>query len=285
MPYRLAAVSFLNTAPLIEWFAGDGRSRVVLERALPSRLPGILFRGEADGALLPVVEIFRGGCSLLGGTGIAGLGPVDSVKLFYLPDPALSVGQDPLHHLTRIEVDRGSRTSVALLRILLAETAGTMPEFEEVDPRPGRTLGPTDGMLVIGDRCFEFDRWRREDPAGRDVAALDLGQAWFDLTGLPFVFAAWAAAPDFAAQAGPAKVAELADLLTTAREFGIDHLDEIVAREAAAGRLGCGGEATFEALDHYFRRSLRFRLGAEELAGMGRFREMCAKHRLVPNAT
>ncbi len=278
MPYRLAAVSFLNTLPLIEWFAVTGDPRVTLERALPSRLPDILFGGGADAALLPTVEILRGGCGLLGSTGIAGLGAVDSVKLFYRGDSG------ELGSLTRIAVDRGSRTSVALLRILLAEIAGARPEFHEIEPKPGQPLVPGEGVLVIGDRCFEFDRWRREHPAGAQVSALDLGQAWHDLTGLPFVFAAWAAAPGFPAVAGAGRVAELSGLLTAAREYGLAHLDPLVAREAAAGRLGRNGEATAAALDYYFRHSLRFRLEAQELAGMRCFHELCVAHGLAPSS-
>jgi chorismate dehydratase len=278
MPYRLAAVSFLNTLPLIEWFAVTGDPRVTLERALPSRLPDILFGGGADAALLPTVEILRGGCGLLGATGIAGLGAVDSVKLFYRGEP------EDMGRLTVIAVDRGSRTSVALLRILLAEVVGVRPEFHEVEPKPGQPLAPGEGVLVIGDRCFEFDRWRRESPAGAQVSALDLGQAWLDLTGLPFVFAAWAAAPGFPAAAGPARVAELSGLLTAAREYGLAHLDPLVEREAAAGRLGRNGEATAAALDYYFRHSLRFRLEDCELAGMRRFHELCVVHGLAPSS-
>lgn len=276
MPYRLAAVSFLNTLPLIEWFTVTGDPRVNLERALPSRLPDILFGGGADAALLPTVEILRGGCGLLGATGIAGLGAVDSVKLFYRGGPS------DLRRLTGIAVDRGSRTSVALLRILLAEVAGVRPEFHEVEPKPGQLLGPGEGVLVIGDRCFEFDRWRREEPAGAQISALDLGQAWLDLTGLPFVFAAWAAAPGFPATAGPGRVAELSGLLTAAREYGLSHLESLAEREATAGRLGRNGEATVAALDYYFRHSLRFRLEAGELAGMRRFHELCVVHGLAP---
>ncbi len=281
MSYRIAAVSFLNAIPLVEWFTAADHPEVALERALPSLLPGKLMRGEADGALLPVVEIFRGDCRLLGGTGIAGRGAVDSVKLFVRAQGRCSLDMRSLSDLTHIGVDRGSRTSVALLRILLSESGVPCPGFVEVQPRPGRSLEPSEGMLVIGDRCFEFDRWRREDPRGADVLAVDLGQAWFDFTGLPFVFAAWAAAPAFAQSAGPERVDALADLLTRAREYGIAHLDEIVAREAAAGRLGCDGRATADALDRYFRTSLRFRLGPEELAGMECFRGLCIKHGLV----
>jgi chorismate dehydratase len=276
MPYRLAAVSFLNTVPLIEWFAATGDPRVWLERTLPSRLAEVLTAGRADAALLPTVEIFRHGCDLLGATGIACLGPVDSVVLFHRN------ASRGLRGLSRVEVDRGSRTSVALLRLLLAEAGAPAVEFVEFEPSPGHQPGPGGGVLVIGDRCLQFDRWRREDPAGEGIEALDLGQAWFELTGLPFVFAAWAATPGLPGRLGEAGVAELAGLLTDAREYGISHLDGISAREAANGSLGCGGVATVEALQQYFGRSLRFRLGEAELEGMSRFHAMCLEHRLAP---
>lgn len=279
-PYRLAAVSFLNTVPLIERFIVTNDPRVVLERALPSRLPSILARGGADVGLLPVVEIFRGGCEVVGRSGIAGRGAVDSVKLFHGGRRDAAGDPAALRRLQRIAVDRGSRTSVALLRVLLAELAGAMPEFVEVEPTVGRALEPGEGVLVIGDRCFEFDRWRREDSRLAPSAALDLGQAWLDLTGLPFVFAAWAGGPGFHA-GQPAAAAGLSSLLDEARDYGLENLDAIVAREAAAGRLGRDGEAGAAALDYYFRTSLRYRLGDEELAGMKRFQAMCAHHGLV----
>ncbi|MBK9471395.1 MAG: hypothetical protein IPO18_03810 [bacterium] len=124
----------------------------------------------------------------------------------------------------------------------------------------GSHLKEHEGILVIGDRCLAFDyRYRQEGEAGNSIA-LDLGQAWLDLTGLPFVFAAWAAAPGLPRRLGMTGVGELTDLMTTSREYGLAHIEEIAAREAAAGRLGHGGESTPAALLYYFCRSLRFRL-------------------------
>ncbi len=273
--HRIATVSFLNCLPLVDWFATpEGAACAVLTSDLPSRLATHLATGLADVALLPTVEILRGqAAGLLGATGIACRGNVDSVKLYH---------SGPLDRLRRVSVDRGSRTSVALLRVLLSEMAGVEPAFEEVEPRPGAALPPGDGVLVIGDRCFAFDRWLSQDPAATAaLTSLDLGRAWFDLTGLPFVFAAWAAAPGFPDRAGPTGVRELGDLLVTAREYGLARLPELAAREAAAGSLGPGGEATPAALEYYFRHSLRYRLGDDELAGLRRFRDLCVSHGLV----
>ena len=274
MVHRIAAVSFLNTIPLVDWFDQTGADRVVLSRALPSRLGGLLASGEADVALLPVVEIFRGASpGMLPGTGIACRGDVDSVKMFHVGDPA---------RLTSVAVDRGSRTSVALLRILLQEQFGIHPEFSEIEPRPGWRPAEGQGALIIGDRCFEYEKELREN-GETDVTGYDLGGAWHNLTGLPFVFAAWAVAPGFPEKVGDEGIQELTDLLTRARDHGLARLDEIAAREAAAGRLGHKGEATAEALDYYFRHSLRYVLGDEEMAGILRFHEFCVKHGVVPD--
>jgi chorismate dehydratase len=275
MPYRIATVSFLNCLPLVEWFTTpEGSARVTLSSDLPSRLSAVLATDRADVALLPTVEILRGhAAGIIGGSGIACRGAVDSVKLYH---------RGPLAGLKRVAVDRGSRTSVALLRILLAETADNAPVFAEVTPQPGRLPRPGEGVLVIGDRCFAFDRWLRSDAeAAHAVSALDLGQAWFEETGLPFVFAAWAVAPDLPTRIGLDGIRELGELLAAARDWGLARVPALAAREAGAGCLGPGGEATAAALEYYFSHSLRYRLGDEELAGMRRFRDLCAAHGLM----
>ena len=150
MEYRIAAVSFLNAIPLIDWFDQTRDNRVVLSYDLPSRLSAMLAAGEADVAMLPVVEIFRGASpGILSKTGIACFGDVDTVKLYHREDVA---------HLTSIMVDLGSRTSVALLRILLEEQFGIHPVFTEIKPR-------TDWWRAAGDgprsRSCQFEGDRR----------------------------------------------------------------------------------------------------------------------------
>ena len=274
MKFRVAAVSFLNTIPLIDSLMSDVDVPVALTRALPSRLAAMLESGTADVALVPVIEIFRGrAAGLVPGTGIACRGAVDSVKLFY---------RGPLSEMTQVKADRGSRSSVALLNILLREMHGIAADFRETEPVPGDLPSAGEGLLVIGDRCFEFDRFlRHESETG--VQALDLGQAWWEFTGLPFVFATWAVSDDFLARASQAEIAQLIDLLTAARDKGLSRLPELAGREAALGRLGHKGEATAAAVAYYFRESLQYRLGAEEMAGLARFHELCIKHGVVPD--
>lgn len=277
MTFRIAAVSFLNTSPLIDWFTVAEDQSVVVSRALPSQLADRLQQNAADAALLPVVEVFRNrSAGFFPSTGIACRGPVDSVKLF---------ARGPLSSLQRVVTDRGSRTSVALLKILLAERHGVSPGLVEEEPKPGILPADGEGILVIGDRCFEYERalkGLKSGPAEAPVAAHDLGQMWHDWTGLPFVFAVWAAAPGVPERLGRKELARLDSLLAQARDYGLANLARLAEALSAEGRLGVGGVSTPQAIHHYFSRSLRYRLGDEEMAGIRRFHELCIHHDLVP---
>ncbi|MFT5232187.1 MAG: chorismate dehydratase [Candidatus Krumholzibacteriia bacterium] len=274
MNFRVAAVSFLNTIPLIEYLADPSDVNCTVTTALPSRLAGMLNEGSVDVALVPVVELFRGcGAGMVEGSGIACCGRVDSVKMFH---------RGPVSDLKRIQVDRGSRSSVALLNVLMKEITGAVPPFQEVKPDANRKLEWGEGILVIGDRCFEFERqWL----AGGDesLQEMDLGLAWYELTKLPFVFAVWAISGDFMCENSAEDVARVVIQLNRAREKGEDSLSQLAEREASRGRLGHKGEATAEAVAYYFKKSLRFQLGELEMRGLARFHELCIKHGVVPS--
>lgn len=274
MSFRIAAVSFLNAIPLTEWFNTDECKGHKVISALPSKMSDLLISGEADVALLPVVEIFRGRSGgILAGTGIACNGNVDSVKLFSC---------SPLDDIDRLLADRGSRSSVALTQVLLAELAGIKPQVVEIKPCPGEIPDEGEAILVIGDRCFEYEKKLLE--MGRtDVHSFDLGAMWFELTNLPFVFAAWAVGADFIDQWGEQGVNTLSELLSGARDFGLENLDFLAAREAANGRLGYLGQQTPEAIARYFKESLVYKLGDQEFAGIRTFHQLCIKHGLVPD--
>jgi len=264
MPFRIAAVSFLNTRPLIHGLDGD--PRVTVFRDLPSRLAARLESGEADVALLPVVEAFRGRSGgILPGTGIACRGEVASVKLF---------GRSPLEETATVRADRGSRTSVALTDILLRETLGRPVPFVEAEPRPDDPPAAGEAVLAIGDRCLACDRTL----SGPEFWSRDLGAWWEEATGLPFVFAVWAVRPGF----DPGRAGELLAILTGARDRGLAALDEIAAEAAAEGLPGHGGEATADAIAYYLRHDLVLRLAEAEMRGLARFHELCVRYDLVP---
>lgn len=256
-PLRVGAVGFLNTVPLIEGL--DDERGIEVSRDLPSRLAHSLAAGDIDVGLIPAAEYLRGvGSSMVPGLCIGAHGAVRTVKVF---------SRVPLREVERVSVDRGSRTSVALLRILLAELHGITPELEEFEPRRESLFDRAPTALVIGDRADEID--------ATDLHVHDLGQIWNDLTGLPFVFAAWV----FSAELGrPERVDDRRRLVTAlhrAAERGRGDLDRLARREAAARGWD------LHRITSYWREFVQFDLGAAELAGLRRFAELGARHGVI----
>ncbi len=273
MTYRIATVSYLDAWPLVDALDELAPSRVRAISAVPSVLPELLHADEADAALIPVVECFRGaGEDFVPGVGIATGRRVDSVKLFSRVDPT---------SLHQVAVDRGSRTSVALLRILLADLYDIQPDFMVLEPHVDTLLDDHEAALVIGDRCFAAEhRFRAE---GRDdVHVVDLGETWREMTGLPFVFAVWVLGRRFVAGSSDTAREELVTLLTRSRDLGLSRIDELAARAAAEGRLGPGGVCSTDVIRGYFADSMCYVLGEREMAGLQRFHDLCVRHAICP---
>ncbi len=177
MSIRIGSVPYGVGATLIEGL--DARSGVELVLDAPSKLIRELRGGKLDAALLSSIEGFRRpGYRAAAGIGICSRGAVRSVRAFRRTDTALRT----------VGVDDASETSNALLRILLAQRfPDAKPEFERIDATTEPDALPHDLVMLIGDCGLAAD------PGNREV--IDLGQAWFDWTGLPFVFALWLIAP------------------------------------------------------------------------------------------
>ncbi len=151
-----------------------------------------------------------------------------------------------------LAIDEGSRTSVALTKVLLASHYSLHPQVVplpiEQDPESVRA----DAVLVIGDRAMH-------PPVAMYEEIWDLGERWCDWTGLPFVFAMWVARP------GLERLDELQAVLSQARDSGLQHIEPIAQLEAGPHGL------TTADLKRYFEQNLYFRLGKRELAGLQTF--------------
>lgn len=241
---RIGAVRYLNTKPLIFGLA-DLMPDTELVLDLPSRLADGLAQGALDVALIPSVEYLGDpSYSIVSDACIACRGPVLSVKLF---------SRTPLADIRTLALDEGSRTSVALARILLHQRFDLRPSLQ---PLPiGATVADvsSDAALVIGDRAMH-------SPGGGPFAEVwDLGDEWVRWTGLPFVFAMWVARAGFDA-------AQVAGPLSAARDLGLASLETIAADEAAP--LGLSRPQCVA----YLRDNLYFYLGQREREGLERFR-------------
>jgi chorismate dehydratase len=171
----LGIVSFLNTKPLIEGLQEEPGIR--LHPAVPSRLAGMLRAGEADAGLVPVVDYARGApvWEIVSDACIASDGETLTVRVF---------SRVPPQEVQCLHTDGDSHTSVVLARLIWSRRFG-----REIPLRPlseVRGWGECEAMLLIGDKVIA----RHPEGFAYD---LDLGAAWKEWTGLPFVFAVWVA--------------------------------------------------------------------------------------------
>jgi len=252
-PIRVGAVNYLNTKPLIEGL-GSFAPHAELELDLPSHLADRLARGDLDVGLIPVIEYFRAGTyTVVPGVSIASRGPVLSVTLF---------SRVPWPEIRSVALDEGSRTSSALTRILLEKRYGIRGQTEQLPMGVAADDMPTDAVLLIGDRAMKAC-------LPGFAHAYDLGQEWFDWTGLPFVYAVWAVR-------GGVDLRGVDRALRSARDYGLAKVGPIAQREAA--RLGL--DPGF--CRRYLGNILSFDLGPRELAGLRKFRELAGELGLAP---
>jgi chorismate dehydratase len=163
-----------------------------------------------------------------------------------------------------------SRTGVLLARMLLEQRHGVHARFFDSAPDITSMLLEADAGVIIGDAAL---RALYEAPA-RGLIVTDLGQAWRDWTGLPMVFAVWAARRDFA-EANPGMVKDVHESFLRSKELFSTELDE-VAR--AAARWEPFDAAT---LAQYFR-TLDFSLGARQVQGIREFARRAVELGAVP---
>ena len=189
---KIAAVSYLNTAPLIEGLSAWEGCELV--RAVPAGIGGMVASGETDLGLASVVDYARyrdcdGGGLVMVPAGMIGCeGPTLTVRLF---------SSVPIEEITAVHADTDSHTSVVLCGLVL-RSMGVEAEIVDFDVRERVASGEgecsidpeSDGwpeaVLMIGDKVVTGC-----PTAVRYPHQVDLGEAWFGMTGLPFVYATW----------------------------------------------------------------------------------------------
>lgn len=254
---RVGAVSFFNTRPLI---CGLGEvPGVELVLAVPSRLPALLEGGLLDVALVPVVDAVRRGRAwrIVSDACIGCDGATLTVRVFSRVDPA---------EITTLHVDRHSHTSVALAAVMWREKFGrelTLVPFDAEASGP-ENLSSAEAVLLIGDKVVR-------PPAGLEEFStqVDLGATWKSLTGLPFVFAVWAAGSDVVHQ-------DAWQILSAARDAGVAHAEDIAAKDGP--EMGWPAELGRRYLTEY----LCFTLTDRHRQGMRRFLELARQHEVLP---
>jgi chorismate dehydratase len=229
---RLGRISYVNMAPVFYGLEAE----VEEIEGVPTELSSMLLEGDVELAPIPSIEYARNSdrLRLLPRLCVSSEGAVESIQL---------VTRLPLGQVRSVAVTPESATSVVLVRILLPE-AELIPLEEEADAK-----------LLIGDAAL---RSAFEDPTPHH----DLGRLWLERTGLPMVFAVWAASEPV-----PEGLLEL--------EHALDASVRLARAEPE--RLALQASRTYGYppgfLARYFEK-LRYSFGPRERAGLYTFLEM-----------
>jgi chorismate dehydratase len=279
---RISIVKYLNTAPLVRGFThGPLRGKYQLSFTVPSQCAEALRSGLADIAIIPAIEYQRiPDVVILPNLAVASKKSVRSLLL---------VSKKPIREVTRIALDRTSRSTQALVRILCAMRWHIAPEFFEAEPELPSMLDRADAALLIGDRALRLaiastPKARRDasgeyvvpgsvaglpEVSGSGLFLFDIVEKWRAMTSLPAVLAIWAARREAVT---PEVVRDFQDSL----DFGLEHLDAIVSE--ASAELGFPGSD----LRRYFTENIDYHLDEENLRGLERFYSLAEQLRLIP---
>jgi chorismate dehydratase len=254
---RIAASSYLNTAPLIwSFIKGSQSSRVdLITDAAPARCADMLAHALVDAALVPVIEYQRiPEIELVRGVCVGAKGRVRSVVLV--------TKNLELKDVQTVALDISSRTSVALCKIIFREFIQHEPKFSSCMPDLRPMIETHDAALIIGDPAMTFSR--------EGLHVYDLATLWYDYTGLGFVFAMW-----MARTGEPLERVKRIDF-AKARNEGLEHINEIVEEYRTTLNRDTSD------LEEYLLHNIHFTLDKEMYAGLELFYQLAYKHGLIP---
>lgn len=221
-----------------------GRMELVTD--FPARIADMLIHDEVDISLVPVATIpSLKEHHIISDYCIGADGEVASVCLF---------SDVPLENIKTILLDYQSRSSVGLLKILLRDQWKISPALEQGGPGYEETFSGETAALVIGDRAF-IQRKKRK-------YIYDLAAAWKEMTGLPFVFAAWIANKELPA--------DFMDAFNKATGEGFGHLPEIIA----------ANPYPHYSLETYYTENISFTLDERKKLGLKEYLERLQKNAL-----
>jgi chorismate dehydratase len=277
-PVRIACVSYLNTVPLIAGL--DKLAGVELVPTVPARIAGMVRAGEADVGLCSIVDAVGRGSGMEDGDGASDDLSILPVGMIGCDGPTMTVRLNsslPLERITELHADTDSHTSVVLCRVLLDRLFGVRPRMVGLDASGGvwRTnpasgvVGSPECVLLIGDKVVT-----NAPPAEHYPHQLDLGEAWRDLTGLPFVYAAWMCRADRAAS--PA-IRTAAAVLDRQRRHNATRLGWLVDRHAGAHGW------PIERARHYLGELLRYEVNPRAREAVDRFMAEASRLGLLPD--
>jgi chorismate dehydratase len=281
-PLRISIVQYLNTAPLVRGFThGPLRGKYQLSFTVPSQCAEALRFGDVDIAIIPAIELQRiSGLIALPNLSIASRKSVRSLLL---------VSKKPIHQVRRIALDRSSRSTQALVRILCAKRWQISPEYFEAAPDLPAMLSEADAALLIGDPALRLalnaeprcspdasgDKTFRAEIANISAPSqlylYDIVEKWRAFTSLPAVLALWAARPSAVT---PEVIRDFQDSLA----FGMKQIPEISAEASRELNLPA------DKISRYLTENIDYILDDENLRGLQRYFDLAAELGLINQA-
>jgi chorismate dehydratase len=268
-PLRVAAIGFLNPAPLM-WDFEHPPLNAELSRlyqihsTLPSLCADELISGRADLGLIPIAALTPE-LAVVPGCAIASLDRVRSIQLI--------VKSKNLEAVRTIAADTASRSSLAYAEILFRKFVGTEPMFIPAPADPIAMLAKADAALLIGDPALLAVEAREQiEAAAGECLWLDLAHEWRSRTGLPWVAAVWAVRPEALRDTPARLVADLQD----SRDHGLAHIEELVAEWTPRIAIP---PATIR---QYLGQNIHYTLDADCIAAINLFRRYATECNALP---
>lgn len=254
---RITASTYLNSAPLVYAFNQGTQQKECdfFADTAPARCANMLRTNLVDVALIPSIEYQRiDNVSIVPNISIAAKEQVVSVIL---------VAQQPIERLKRIALDTSSRTSVALVRILLEHYYRLQPDYQDHAPNIKEMLNHCEGAVIIGDPAMLIEH--------NNYYVYDLAAEWRKFTGRPFVFALWAANSRLA----PPLLAQIVTRCKQAKAEGINLVNEII--HIYSKTLGLSENY----LLNYLTKSITYNLDEDDQQGLALFYQLAYQYQLI----
>ncbi len=259
----MGRISYINASPVYYGLDhGLAPSWLRLVTDVPAALNRQILQGDVDISPISAAHyaVNHQSLLLLPDLSISCHGPVMSVLC------ASNVPLDSLGGKT-VMLTKESATAASFLKMIFAQR-GVTPAFVSgsvgnIDQIPS----DVEAVLVIGDAALT-QPW-----AQRFSYCFDLGEIWYDMTGMPFVFAVWAVRKEIAAE-HPKAVTRALELLWASRESGYSHLDTVIA--AGQAKLGLPGALIEKYYQHLF-----CDLDASKIEAMTRFFDILSREKIL----
>jgi chorismate dehydratase len=240
---KISAVSYLNTQPFIHGLKKRKiRKEIDLSLEYPSVCAEKFLSGQVDISLLPTATLPK-----LNGVDIISnycIGTNHKVRTVLL------LAEKPMDQLTEIYLDYQSATSVKLIRIIVEKYHKLSVEWKKTtEGFEDQVIKNSSGAIVIGDRCFDMEN--------RYPFQYDLGEEWYKITGLPFVFAVWVSRIDLPDN--------FVSRFNQALQYGIDSIDDVVSLQLKSLTL------ERDTLRDYFLNNIDYSLTPEKRSSMELF--------------